>query len=99
MKRDEVSKLLTMVSALDRQPVDEGMVEMWLRVLGDYSFEACEQALIPAYTASKSGFVTAKAIYDRVSHRDSAPTPRGWVSDMHDIGEHWECRAGEFGCK
>jgi hypothetical protein len=25
--------------------------------------------------------------------------PREWVKDMHDLGEHWECRAGEFGCK
>ena len=27
------------------------------------------------------------------------PTERGWVSKMHDIGEHWECRPGEFGCR
>lgn len=25
--------------------------------------------------------------------------PREWVRDMHDMGEHWECRPGEFGCK
>jgi len=25
--------------------------------------------------------------------------PRDWVRDMHDLGEHWECRPGEFGCK
>lgn len=25
--------------------------------------------------------------------------PREWVKDLHDEGEHWECRAGEFGCK
>lgn len=25
--------------------------------------------------------------------------PRDWVKDMHDVGEHWECRPGEFGCK
>jgi hypothetical protein len=25
--------------------------------------------------------------------------PREWVKDMHDMGEHWECRPGEFGCK
>lgn len=25
--------------------------------------------------------------------------PREWVRDMHDLGEHWECRPGEFGCK
>lgn len=25
--------------------------------------------------------------------------PREWVQDMHDQGEHFECRPGEFGCK
>lgn len=25
--------------------------------------------------------------------------PREWVKDMHDEGEHFECRPGEFGCK
>jgi hypothetical protein len=25
--------------------------------------------------------------------------PREWVQDMHDLGEHWECKPGEFGCK
>lgn len=25
--------------------------------------------------------------------------PRDWVRDMHDQGEHFECRPGEFGCK
>lgn len=25
--------------------------------------------------------------------------PREWVKDMHDRGEHFECRPGEFGCQ
>jgi hypothetical protein len=25
--------------------------------------------------------------------------PREWVKDMHDMGEHFECKPGEFGCK
>jgi len=25
--------------------------------------------------------------------------PREWVRDMHEMGEHFECREGEFGCK
>jgi hypothetical protein len=25
--------------------------------------------------------------------------PRDWVREMHDMGEHFECREGEFGCK
>jgi hypothetical protein len=27
------------------------------------------------------------------------PTQRAWVLKMHDMGEHWECRSGEFGCR
>jgi hypothetical protein len=27
------------------------------------------------------------------------PGYRDWVKGLHDIGEHWECRRGEFGCK
>jgi hypothetical protein len=25
--------------------------------------------------------------------------PREWVQDLHDMGEHFECKTGEFGCK
>ena len=27
------------------------------------------------------------------------PSARLWVKKMHDLGEHWECRPGEFGCE
>jgi hypothetical protein len=27
------------------------------------------------------------------------PDKRAWVRSMHDMGEHFECREGEFGCK
>jgi hypothetical protein len=27
------------------------------------------------------------------------PGARAWVKALHDQGEHWECRDGEFGCK
>jgi hypothetical protein len=27
------------------------------------------------------------------------PDARAWVKQMHELGEHFECRAGEFGCK
>ena len=27
------------------------------------------------------------------------PDARAWVKQMHDLGEHFECRSGEFGCK
>ena len=99
MRRDEVSKLLTMVSALDRQPIDSGMVEMWLRLLGDYSFEDCEAALLPAYKDSRNGFITAKSIYDRVASAESGPGKRVWVRALHDEGQHFACEPGEFECR
>jgi hypothetical protein len=99
MNKAETATLLAMVSALDRQPVDEGMVEMWHRVLGDYSFARCEGALIPAYKESRSGFLTAKAVWDVVRREASVPGPREWVQDLHEMGEHFECQPGEFGCK
>ena len=101
MDRAQTATLLAMVSALDRQPVDEGMVEMWFRVLGDFSFDRCEAALIPAYKESRSGFITAKAVWDVVRREGSAPSPRGWVAHMHVLGVHFECRPGEFegGCE
>ena len=99
MDRGEVATLLAMVSSLDRQPVDEGMVEMWLRVLGEFSFEQCEAALIPAYKESRAGFVTAKAVWEVVRRNGVSVMTRAWVEELHDMGEHWECRAGEFGCK
>lgn len=27
------------------------------------------------------------------------PVRRQWVKNMHDMGEHFECKPGEFGCK
>ncbi len=99
MDRGEVATLLAMVSSLDRQPVDEGMVEMWLRVLGEFSFEQCEAALIPAYKESRAGFVTAKAVWEVVRRNGVSVMPRAWVEELHEMGEHWECRPGEFGCK
>jgi hypothetical protein len=27
------------------------------------------------------------------------PDARAWVKQMHELGEHFECRPGEFGCK
>jgi hypothetical protein len=97
MKREEMSLILTMVSSLDRQPVDEGMVEMWLELFKSYDFESVKAAIIPAYKESKSGFITAKLIYDYLRRESQYPKPRQWVWDLHQMGQHFECRAGEFG--
>jgi hypothetical protein len=61
MNKAETAKLLVMVSSLDRQPTDEGMVEMWYRVLEGYDFAECEAAVVPAYRETK-GYISARLI-------------------------------------
>lgn len=99
MNKSEMSLILTMVSSLDRQPVDEGMVEMWLEMFRNHEFETVKAAIIPAYKESRSGFLTAKGIYDYIRRNGQYAKPRQWVEDEHERGDHWACRPGEFGCK
>jgi len=97
MDKREMAKVLTLASALDNQTVSEEKVGMWLEMLGQYSYEECVEAIVPACKESDRGMVTAKGIWEQVRRKRSQPVPRQWVKDLHDIGEHFECRAGEFG--
>ncbi len=97
MTKDETATLLAFASSLDRQPVDDGVIEMWWRMLADFTFEDCNDALIPAYREMTGHFISSKDVWAIVKRKRSQPVPRQWVKDLHDIGEHFECRAGEFG--
>jgi len=97
MDKAETATILAMVSALDRQPVNDGNVEMWWRMLKDYSFELVESAIIPAYQNTKNTYITAKDVWTEVRRINSQPVPRAWVKELHDLGEHFECRPGEWG--
>lgn len=99
MNKSEVSVLLGRVSALDGQSVDEAKVEMWLRVLGDYSLEECDEAIIPAYRESTGLFLSAKDIWQHVRRIRSQPKPREWVREYHDRDDHCFCVPGDFGHK
>jgi hypothetical protein len=97
MTREETAELLALVSSMDRQPVDKGVVEMWWRMLGDYTYEECDAALVPAFRDTKNTYLSAKDVWAEVRRVRSQPVPRQWVKDLHNIGEHFECRPGEFG--
>ena len=99
MTEDEMSEIVTMASALDGQIVSESKVLMWLEMLGRFTYEECRAAIVPACQESTVGIVTAKGIWEQVRRDRAVPKPRDWVRDLHDIGEHFECRAGEFGCR
>lgn len=89
MNKTDTAKLITMVSALDRQPTDQGMVEMWHRVLQEFTFEDCEAALIPAYKESK-GYISARAVYAAVKKlREERATERMSL-EIRESSESWE---------
>ena len=94
-----MSEIVTMASALDGQIVSESKVLMWLEMLGRFTYEECRAAIVPACQESAVGMVTAKGIWEQVRRDRAVPKPRDWVRDLHDLGEHFECRAGEFGCR
>jgi len=101
MTKEEMLKIMGMVSALDGQVVDEGKAEMWFRVLGDYSFDLVEKCIVPAYKESQGFHLSAKELWQTVRREASQPKAGGWVDDLHDIGEHFacnpasECRSGK----
>jgi hypothetical protein len=97
MTKDECATLLALVSSLDRQPVDEGIIEMWWRMLKDFSFEECDAAIVPAYQEMRGDYMSSKDVWMIVKRVRSQPVKRQWVKDLHDINEHFECRPGEFG--
>ena len=97
MTKDETATLLAFVSSMDRQPVDDGVIEMWWRMLGDFTFEECDAALVPAYRDMTGNYLSSKDVWKEVRRVRSQPVPRQWVLDLHNIGEHFECRPGEFG--
>ncbi len=99
MTEDQMSAIVTMASALDGQIVSESKVMMWLEMLGDYKYEECVKAIIPACKEHPAGLVTAKGIWEQVRRERSYPGHRDWVEDLHNMGEHFECRSGEFGCR
>jgi hypothetical protein len=93
MKKSEMVKILTMVSALDGRSSDDMQVEMWMRLFDGCSFESVEAAIIPAYKESDKGFLTAKQVWDVMRREASQPKPNQWVKDLHQIGEHFACTA------
>jgi hypothetical protein len=99
MTESEMAEIVSLASALDGQMVSESKVLMWLEMLGRFTYEECRAAIVPACQESAAGIVTAKGIWEQVRRDRAVAKPRDWVRDLHDLDEHFECRAGEFGCK
>ena len=97
MTKAEMMEIVTMASALDGQIVSDAKVMMWLQMFEGYSYEELQAGIIPALKEAPSGMITAKGLYDQVRRVRSQPVARGYVGELHDLGEHFECRPGEFG--
>ena len=72
---------------------------------GVHSYVANDDMDDPQFIAHPSTWLNGERWLDEyeetrvVSRSPYVGGPREWVRDMHDMGEHFECKPGEFGCK
>jgi hypothetical protein len=72
---------------------------------GVHSYVANDDMDDPQFVAHPSTWLNGERWLDEyeevrvVSRSPYVGGPREWVRDMHDMGEHFECKPGEFGCK
>jgi hypothetical protein len=72
---------------------------------GVASYVANEDLSNPQFVAHPSTWLNGERWEDEhtevkvVSKSPYVGGVREWVQNMHDLGEHFECRPGEFGCK
>jgi predicted transcriptional regulator len=59
------------------------------------------QAAFRTWCRNAVKFQAPKTVVHKQELKPAAegPEKRAWVKAMHDMGEHFECREGEFGCK
>ena len=97
MNKSEMTEIVSMCSALDGQLVSESKVIMWLQMFEGYSYGELVAGIVPALKESSSGMVTAKGLFDVVRRVRAQPVAREYVQALHEIGEHFDCRPGEYG--
>jgi hypothetical protein len=82
-----MGKVLSFCSALDGQQVTEAKVLMWLQVLDGRSYEEVQTAIVPAYTVSLNGIVTARGILDVLHAKAKPASAVMWMQDEADLDE------------
>ena len=87
MNKVEMGKVLSFCSALDGQQVTEAKVLMWLQVLDGRSYEEVQTAIVPAYTVSLNGIVTARGILDVLQAKSQPASAVMWMQDEADLDE------------
>ena len=87
MNKAEMTKVLSFCSALDGQQVTEAKVLMWLQVLDGASYEDVQEAIVPAYTVSVNGIVTARGILDVLQAKAKPASAVMYLQDEADLDE------------
>lgn len=87
MTKNEMTKVLSFCAALDGQQVTESKVLMWLQVLDGASYEEVQTAIVPAYTVSQNGIVTARGILDVLQAKSQPASAVMYLQDEADLDE------------
>jgi hypothetical protein len=87
MNKAEMTKVLSFCAALDGQQVTEAKVLMWLQVLDGASYEEVQTAIVPAYTVSLNGIVTARGLLDVLHAKAQPGRPVMYMEGEADLDE------------
>jgi len=98
MTKLEITKLLTLIAAIDNRNIDEVTVEMWHRVLNGYTYDEAARA-VPAFFAEQDGYLAPRGLIaqmgklkqvaaEGVHHEVLQLESEGWGSDPQPL-----CRA------
>jgi hypothetical protein len=92
-KRDKGHAMKALEKALEKAPI-EVIVAGALAYRNDPNRE-------DDFTAYPSTWLNGERWEDEYHKPKVTPGPgyREWVQELHELGEHYECRPGEFGCK
>jgi hypothetical protein len=95
MDHVEVSKLLTLIAAIDNRDINEVTVEVWQRIMADYQYEDMANA-VPRYFAENDAYMSPRGLIaqskkiresaaEKVSHVQSQVEEKNWRSDPEPI--------------
>lgn len=95
MNHVEVSKLLTLIAAIDNRDINEVTVEVWQRIMADYDYEEMAQA-VPRYFAENDSYLAPRGLIaqakkmretvaEKVNHTQLQVEESSWRSDPEPV--------------
>jgi hypothetical protein len=97
MNHVEVSKLLTLIAAIDNRDINEVTVEVWQRIMADYDYEEMAQA-VPRYFAETDVYLAPRGLLAQAKKMREAVAEKAKHAELQVEEKSWRS-APEPVCK